>query len=353
MATPTPATNSSAADSDRPLRLLHVADFRLDTPCQPLPGLPAAMQDVYVEARYRAVTRLVDVAISRQVDVVLVAGGTLDASLTGLRGPWHLVEQFTRLQAADIDVVWASGGVDAPHRWPSYVGLPASVRRFSTTARTPVVIKRDGVCPLVVGSLEALSPQSLPAESVRVTLVPGVTERPVDDAADYIACGGLPNRRIEADHRVAWPGPPQGRCFAEDAEHGALLVTLQPGRPAAIEPVRCDVVRWTAVEVPAAATYDALVESLHQAASAIQSPAEATIARLSVTGSGLAVERLRSTSRRTELLAELRTLTTGGVFLADLLVPAAPAAAADPDVLATLAGTERELMPRPAMTTTD
>lgn len=339
----------------RPLRILHCGDFRLDTPCLPLPGLPASLQDAYVESRYRAVERLFDRAIAERVDVVVIAGGTLDANLTGLRGPWHLVEQFGRLQAANIDVAWGSGQVDAPHRWPSYVGLPANVRRFSPTARTPVVIQRDGCCPLVVGSLDAATPAHLRvAPFVRVTVVPNAPPRVDDTEADYVACGGRPNRHIGECGRIAWPGSPQGRSFDESDSHGGLLVELHPDRRPVLLPIESDVVRWATIAIPCGdgTLFDDLQPACLAALADVPVTADATFVSVRFDGSGLAVERLRTPSHQAALLTQLRDAAADSLFVAELKLPREPQPSAEPDVLTEVARTERDLLRHTSATPT-
>lgn len=335
----------------RALRLLHASDFRLDTPCLPLLRLPAAIGDLHVEARYSAVTRLVDAAIDQQVDLVVLAGGLLDVTQTGLRGPWHLVEQFGRLQDAGIDVVWGGAQVDSPHRWPAYVGLPGNVRRFAPSARTPFRIDRPGCEPLLIGGCHASFPPT--ADGIRVVIAPNAPETVAVDGVDYIACGGRATHLVMANRRTAWPGSPQGRSSADGGPHGGLLVSIAPQdgheRTVHIEPIACDVVRFENVAVTPSieATYDSLLDRIANAVSDHSSSTELTFLTVEVQGQGLAVERLRSPRRQHDLLRSLQEAeSTSSVWPIAIEVAEAVAAAPDPDILETVAQTEATALDR-------
>ena len=346
--------------ASRPLRLLHAADFRLDRPCQPLTGLPPRLLDVVVEARYRAVERLIDSAIAESVDVVLLAGGLLDAVLTGLRGPWHLVEQFTQLQEAGIDVVWCGGSIDSPHRWPAFVGLPANVRRFTPSARTPVVIERDGTLPLVAGSQHGLFASDVRETAAKVLLVPSAGGTITQYDADYLALGGQPQHIIDPDRAAAFSGSPQGRSADEAGPHGGLLVEIAGDRLAdrttTITPIATDVLRWERVtlELDDASSFEAAVATISTAFESTQRDAEAAsfeaaCLQVVVSGTGLAYQRFASPSRRADLLQQLRQPALAGdscVWVSDLLVSPSTTVAATESATLSMAATSAPSQPQ-------
>lgn len=328
----------------RPLRFVHASDFRLDRPCEAVPGLPKSLLDPFVDARYRAVERLISACIERQVDALVLAGGLLDPDLTGLRGPWHLVEQFARLQEAGIDVVWCGGHVDAPHRWPAYVGVPANVRRLAPSARTPVKIRRGGTHPLTVCGVHASVGDD---ESFRVVVKPSAETSHCELHYDYLACGGRSEQTLEPNRPAGWSGSPQGRSHDEPGPHGAVVVTVNPDRTIEREAIACDVIRWATLDrSPADSdTLDAVVDDLtDELRTLAQTPTEAVIARVRIAGESLVAARFRSPSRREELLQRLRRAADGPtpVFVSAIETAPAPNGSRDADPSAQLTVAEPE-----------
>ena len=91
------------------LRIVHAADIHLDTPYR--------RHDEAVRARLReagreAFTRLIDLALERQADALLIAGDLFDNELLTLATERVLVDELTRATGAGLTVVYATGNHD-------------------------------------------------------------------------------------------------------------------------------------------------------------------------------------------------------------------------------------------------
>jgi DNA repair protein SbcD/Mre11 len=71
----------------RPFSFLHTGDLHLDTPFAGLTGaVPPEISARLREATLRAWSRIVDLALEREVDFVVVAGDVFEAETRTLRG---------------------------------------------------------------------------------------------------------------------------------------------------------------------------------------------------------------------------------------------------------------------------
>jgi DNA repair exonuclease SbcCD nuclease subunit len=246
--------------SHTPFRFLHASDLHLERPLAGVTDVPDELREIFLEAPYRAATRLIDAALAEQVDFVVLAGDVLDASLSGPRGPIFLCEQFQRLKHAGIAVYWAGGDIDAPARWPAELALPDNVRRFSIDRAEQIVHHRGGL-PLchVLGQSNRgrkFSPadfHATPGGLLNIAVVYGQANAALagHHGIAYWALGGTHRSatRPTARQLAHYPGTPQGRRPQESGSHGATLVEVDGGGRWQTRRIYCDVVRWHTLEV--------------------------------------------------------------------------------------------------------
>ena len=69
------------------IRFIHAADFHLERPMQDLLDLPEHLKSLLVDAPWKAVENLFEMAVVENVDFVLLAGDLLNPVSCGAVGP--------------------------------------------------------------------------------------------------------------------------------------------------------------------------------------------------------------------------------------------------------------------------
>ncbi|MBF0310104.1 MAG: DNA repair exonuclease [Magnetococcales bacterium] len=249
------------------MRFIHAADIHLDSPCTGLPHLEGNLAQRLAGATREAFTALVDEAVARRIDLLLIAGDLFD-------GPWKdfstglfLVRQLGRLREAGIPVCLVLGNHDAESPLIRDLPLPENVFCFDSAAPETRLLpatgaavhgwsypKRDvldnplGRFPGPHADLFNIGLLHTAAEG-REGHAPYAPCRLPDLKAcgyDYWALGHIHQRECLSDTPpIHFPGNLQGRNVRECGAKGFLLVETFPedgGLDARFQPI--DLVRW-------------------------------------------------------------------------------------------------------------
>jgi DNA repair exonuclease SbcCD nuclease subunit len=108
------------------IRFLHAADIHLDSPLTGLERYEGAPVEELRGATRRALENLVELAIERELDFVLIAGDLYDGDWKDHNTGLFFVDRMNRLREAAIPVVIISGNHDAANR------MTRSLRRPDT-----------------------------------------------------------------------------------------------------------------------------------------------------------------------------------------------------------------------------
>jgi len=295
----------------RALRGIHASGFALDQPLAGFSGLPAPLRDLVIDARFRAAQRVFGTAIARRADLVLLAGGVLSsASGPGSRGPWFLLEQFRRLEAHGIQVVWAEESHDI-HAWVrSVASLPDNVTLLSGEATTMIMAgPRNERVALHCRSAGSVLPADKGLADWHLVLAPSMAaDAALRQWADYVALAG-PSRTLLSETTMA-SGAPQGTGFHEPGAHGCLSFELASGAAPKTEFIPTDVIRW--IDETHRGTAASTVDSLrsHLANRLREFPAghscDGWVIRWQLELPAGAPQELARHDRHQELLADLR-----------------------------------------------
>ncbi len=320
-------------------RFVHAADVHLDTPYR--------RHDEAVRARLReagreAFTRLVDLALEREVDALLIAGDLFDNDWLTLATERVLVDELTRATSAGLTVVYATGNHDPGRANYRAMGIGWPEERFHVVAsRQPrqIAVEREGeMVGWVVAAghqtphedrdLAAAFPPAPGPESAVALLHAQVTSAAAAEQHDryapttldsldpsyaYWALGHIHQRQeVRRDPPVHYPGNVQGRHPAEDGAKGALVVTLAAGEAPEVEFQALAPVRWETLE-PAGLEKASNLAEVHSAVSAAFNsrqggapPDQEWILRVDLRGACELAPLLASVDERTELAAQLR-----------------------------------------------
>lgn len=321
------------------LRIVHAADIHLDTPYR--------RHDEAVRARLReagreAFTRLVDLALERRVDALLIAGDLFDNDLLTLATERVLVDELTRATSAGLTVVYATGNHDpgrANYRAMSIDWPKECFHLVASRQPRQIAIEREGE---VVGWVVAAGHQT-PREDrdLAATFPPAPGPEPavgllhaqvmsaaaaeqhdryapaaldsLDPSYAYWALGHIHDRQeVRRDPPVHYSGNLQGRQFGEEGAKGALMVTLERGAAPEVEFEPLAPVRWETLE-PEGLDEARNLTDVHAAVGAafvarrVDAPSDQEwILRVDLHGSSPLAPLLASADERTELAAQLR-----------------------------------------------
>lgn len=317
-------------------RFIHAADLHLDSPFAGLSAVPEEIAGTLRQSTFRALERLVELAVTHRVDFVLVAGDVYESADRSLRAQFRFHKAMQRLAENGISAFVVHGNHDPSDGREARLKWPEAVHIFGTGAveRIPVVLPGRGHVADVLGI-------SYPAAAVsdnyalsysRSGSAPyqiGLLHANVDGAADhanyapcslrdllaagmdYWALGHIHGRRVlhEVPY-IVFPGNIQGRSVRETGEKGCYMVDVDEhgGTSLVFHPL--DAVRWVSREVSIAGlqTEQELREALERCLEEARQEADGrpVVVRLALTGRGTLHRRLADNFVK-ELADELRT----------------------------------------------
>jgi exonuclease SbcD len=319
-----------------PFRFLHAGDLHLDSPVEGLsaeapPEVLALLRGATVEAW----NSVVDAAIARRVDFVVIAGDVFEVASPTLLGQTRFRDGLARLAGAGIGSYVVHGNHDPldGRSWAPSLVFPPAVHRFGTAPGESAPVMRDG------REIARIHGRSYPRAAVTENYAVGmrasaeapfsigllhtnVGDRPghanyapcsVDDlrasGMDYWALGHIHQPgRVLADPPAYYSGIPQGRDPGELGARGCWLVEVDGSRQVTSTFLASDVVRWHPIEVPIAALPDdeALRDACRTAVEEAMSVADgrSLVVRIRLVGRG----PLHASLARTGYVDDLRQL---------------------------------------------
>lgn len=257
------------------VRFLHAADLHLDSPLRGLERYEGAPVGRIRGATRRALENLVDAAIERKVDFVLLAGDVYDGDRRDYQVVRFFNTQMLRLHKAKIPVLLIRGNHDAASEMLTQLAPPENVQEFPVDAPRTIRLEHLRVAvhgqgfatAAVTGDLAAAYPHAV-AGWLNIGLLHTAAEGNANHARyapctldtllskgyDYWALGHVHTRQCPwpKQPHICFPGNTQGRHIGETGPKGCLIVSLEAGREPVSEFLPLDVVRWQRVVVDAA-----------------------------------------------------------------------------------------------------
>lgn len=271
------------------LTFVHAADLHLGAPFRGLRGLSEAWAARLVQALTEAYDRLIDVALSRRVDFVVLAGDIFDNTHPSYNDYHHFFKGLMRLEKAGIEVYLVTGNHDPFTSWKNDLfSLPKNAHLIPADKPGFYLYERAGQAMCLIGgrgyfnqtwpadeciargvtrsaALEALTPQHSCAEQAPFAvgiLHTGLNldrvKAPVDPAIlmdagmDYWALGHIHRRYAYPSFDnpcLVFSGCIQGRDINEVGERGVYVVTLTQGEPNRLEAIPCASVVWQKLSI--------------------------------------------------------------------------------------------------------
>lgn len=249
-------------------RFIHVADVHLDSPLAKVHRLDAKIGEQMREASRRSFESVVDLALEREVDAVMIAGDLFDGPIKDASAALWVEGQFKRLTRSNIPVALILGNHDAVSASQKVTQWPDGVHEFGTSSASTTVFEQAGLAVhgqsfgsrVQEADLAAKYPAAI-AGMFNVGLLhtslssPGShdpyapTTISVLDAAgyDYWALGHIHLRSEQSQSEscyVGYSGNTQGRSVRETGAKGCQVVEYSDDGLRNIEFVATDCFRW-------------------------------------------------------------------------------------------------------------
>lgn len=255
-------------------RFIHAADIHLDSPLRGLERYPGAPVEEIRGATRRALENLVDLALERKADFVLIAGDLYDGDWKDHHTGLFFVAQMSRLRELGIPVVLIRGNHDAENRMTRSLRLPDNVELLpharAATAQLPrlrelgvAVHGRSFAQAAELGNLVPDYPAadralfnigilhtSLAGAEGHAAYAPCSLDDLRQKQYDYWALGHVHTREVKCpDPYVVFSGNIQGRHIREPGSKGCYLVSVGDRGQVELEFQPLDVFRWAICEV--------------------------------------------------------------------------------------------------------
>jgi DNA repair protein SbcD/Mre11 len=311
-------------------RFIHAADVHLDSPLVGLARYPGAPVEEVRGSTRRALSALVDLAIEEEVAFVVVAGDLFDGAGRDYNTALFFNAQASRLRAAEIPLIVASGNHDAASILTKQLRPPNNVTLLPTAKPSSVVLENVGAVVhgqgfarrevfdnLATGYPEPVDGcfnvgalhTSVDGRPGHAGYAPCTLDQLVNRGYDYWALGHVHSREeLARDPWVVFPGCTQGRNIREVGAKGASLVFVEAGEITGVEHRELDVLRWAQLELDVSnADEDELLESVRAAVEATADEAEHRLVATRVVLVGATSLHPILVAQRERLVNEIRT----------------------------------------------
>ncbi|WP_373895631.1 exonuclease SbcCD subunit D [Virgibacillus sp. CBA3643] len=234
------------------ISFIHAADLHLDSPFKGLADTPEPIFKEILESTFTALDRLIQAAIDKQVDFVLMAGDLFDNEKQSLKAQIRLRRAFEKLKAHDIQVYASHGNHDYingnihPVTYPDNVHIfpgekvrqfvyrkddqtEVAIYGFSYENRAVLTKKADeyGVMNPSVPFHIAMLHGSVGSNTEHDNYAPFQISDLMKHNFHYWALGHIHQREmLKQDPPIVYPGNIQGRNRKETGEKGCYHVVL-------------------------------------------------------------------------------------------------------------------------------
>lgn len=271
---------------------IHAADLHLGAPFRGLRALSGKWANRLLTAIGEAYDRVIDAAISRDVDFVVMAGDMFDLARPSYSDYLHFFAGFERLNEAGIPAYLVTGNHDPYTSWQhDFFSLPPNTTMLPADRPGFALVERDGEPLCLIGGrgyynqtwpmdeciaegvTRTAAEEALALDYPRVAEAPfsvgllhtglnlDPVKAPVDPAVllrsgmDYWALGHIHVKYAYPsfdDPRLVFSGCIQGRDIKETGERGICCVTLSEGAPNVVEFIPTASVVWQRMRIDVA-----------------------------------------------------------------------------------------------------
>lgn len=253
------------------ITFIHTADLHLDSPLVGLSKLPEKLYKRLLNSTFIALKKIVDAAIEKQVDFLIIAGDVYDGEDRSIRAQVKFRQEMERLAAHDIQVFLTHGNHD--HLSGSWVHIPLpdnvfvfgeAVERSTFTKENVVVnlygfsypkrqlyerkideFKKVADADFHIGILHG----NEGGNKTHDNYAPFHVKDLIEKQFDYWALGHIHKRKILCESPpIIYPGNIQARHHKELGPKGCYLVTLTDSNHQ-LEWIDTADVEWNSIEI--------------------------------------------------------------------------------------------------------
>lgn len=256
------------------IHFLHTADIHLDSPFSGLHNLPKAIFEQIQESTFLAFQNVIDAAIEKQVDFVLIVGDLYDGEDRSIKAQARLLQQMKRLEKAGIHAFIVHGNHD--HLGGNWItlDLPTNVHIFGEEVEVKTFVTNHGQKVHLYGFSYAkrhlferkiLNYQKKDEADFHIGLLHGQWEKGnkshqpyapfsieelLRTTFDYWALGHIHKREIlHKDPYIVYPGNTQGTKVNETGLKGCYEVVLHANGTTELEFIPTSAICWENIEI--------------------------------------------------------------------------------------------------------
>ena len=334
---------------------IHAADLHLDSPLRGLVNYSDELAAVAQGATRRAFIQLIDEAIERRVDFIVIAGDIADGGWNDVHTGTFFIRECARAAQKGIPIYLLWGNHDAESHVTRKRTLPDGVHKFPHNKPATLSIDRHKVKLHgqsyerrdVYDNLAKNYPQGIEGwfniGVLHTCLTGGGAGTPHLEYApcslndlkvrgyQYWALGHIHGHEVVSqDPWVVFPGNLQGRNRRETGARGAVLVEVDDDHRIQIEHLPVDVLRWHEARVDAVHA-ESLAEVADQVEDAIRhawssAGGRPLICRIVIIGASRANAVLRGdpTALRAEFEARTLNVSHDRIFIEKIRIETEP-----------------------------
>lgn len=329
---------------------LHTADLHIDSPMRGLASYEGAPVEELRGATRSACRTLVDEALERKVDFLLISGDIYDGDWKDHNTGLFFAGQMERLRKGGVPVYMITGNHDATHHMTRNLSLPDNVRVFPTNRSSTE--RLDGLGVAVHGRSYGVRAQpedltedfpppepgffnigllhtSLNGREDHDVYAPTSPEAISAKGYQYWALGHIHKREVVSRNPwIVYPGNPQGRHVRETGPRGCMLVAVEDGEVSLSFLPLDEAARWALLDLDCSglARMDDVLAAAAEALEEASDQADGRLLAARLELSGCTPVHPDLCGRYDELQAELRRRANalGGVWLEKVKVRTEP-----------------------------
>lgn len=255
------------------ISFIHCADLHLDSPMVGLKNLPVTLHTKLKESTFTAFKKVIDTAISKKVDFMIIAGDIYDGEDRSIKAQIRFRDEMLRLEEKQIKVYLVHGNHDHLNGSWVQIELPPNVHVFPSMVSVKQFVKNNLSVNLYGFSYETRHVKERKIDEYarrdpahfHIGILHGNLEGSTEHSSyapfqvkdllakkmDYWALGHIHKREIlESIPPIVYPGNIQGRHKKETAIKGCYYVELREG-DASLEFIPTSEVIWETVKIDA------------------------------------------------------------------------------------------------------
>lgn len=298
------------------IRFIHCADLHFGRTFQTTADMNDRFVQQAVRSTYQSFETIVQEAISREVDFILISGDVYDHKQRSVRGQWFLKKQAEKLDKFNISIYIIHGNHDPIMNDRIEIDMPSNTHIFSTEVSHKIHMTYQGEKVIIYGfsyPQSAYSENPIPLynkvmaeeHAYHIGLLHGqekgqeghdpyapfTVQSLKEKEFDYWALGHVHQRQVlKKQPAIVYPGNIQGCHRKEVGAKGAYYVELTHSN-SRLQFVETSSIRWDhlRLSISGLKTIDELIEKFNEAVEKID---RKTMMMLTIEGNGLLHEKL-------------------------------------------------------------